>query len=350
MAYEMLTGAAAFQRRHPDVGGLPARPLRRAARLGGHAPGIPDALDDLIVAATRRDPAVQRPRDAAAFLSGAGRRSRARLGLRRVPVPVPHRQPVVPAGPFAAAAGAGTAVAGTAMAGTAVAGVPVAEPAGAGTGAQHGPGGTRVLAAGGPLTVAERSPATPPSDGAGGPPAAEPPVPARRPPRPPPTPEQPQRRRRQQRWAIAIVVIVVLGLLAAAGGWWLGGRWSSTPMSIGLTQAAAEAAVRDAGLVPRVTTEHLTTSRRAGSRGRRPRPAPTSLRGSEVELLVSSGRPQVPEIAAGTDPAAATAAIVAADLTVDPATTPRRSTTPSAGERSCAPNRPPAPSSGCGPR
>ncbi len=46
------------------------------------------------------------------------------------------------------------------------------------------------------------------------------------------------------------------------------------------------------------------------------------LRGSEVDLLVSSGRPQVPAIAPGTDPNAATIALTAADLTVVVSGTP----------------------------
>ena len=129
MAFEMLTGetpfsgdtpmSVAYQHVHSDV----PRPADRAL-------GTPDALDDLIFAATRRDPA-QRPRDASAFLAAlVGIRSQ--LGLQRVPVPVPHRQPAptaVPAPPVYAP--------------------PVAGP-------QVGPGDTRMLAAGdGPVSVAD---------------------------------------------------------------------------------------------------------------------------------------------------------------------------------------------------
>src|SRR6478735_840559 len=122
MAYEMLTGhppyngdnpmSVAYQHVHSDV-----------PRCSGNAPGTPEALDDLIVAATRRDPDA-RPRDASAFLAALiGVRSQ--LGLRRVPVPVPHRRPL-----------AATTAAPQAFA------APVSA------------GGTRVFA-GGPLTVAE---------------------------------------------------------------------------------------------------------------------------------------------------------------------------------------------------
>jgi serine/threonine-protein kinase len=96
VAYEMLTGetpftgdtpmSVAYQHVHSDV----PRPADRAL-------GTPDALDDLIFAATRRDPA-QRPRDASAFLAAlVGIRSQ--LGLQRVQVPVPHRLPNPTAAP-----------------------------------------------------------------------------------------------------------------------------------------------------------------------------------------------------------------------------------------------------------
>ncbi len=289
VAYEMLTGAppyagdnpmsVAYQHVHSDV---PAPALR--------VPEIPAALDELIVAATRRNPAA-RPRDAAAFLSALVT-ARTRLGVRRVPVPVPHRPaPVVP-----------VAVAGPALA--------------------HGPGGTAMMAAGGPLTIAERDPAAPPPIPAEHTRVGSPSVPAGGPAPSPLSESMALRRKHRRRWAIAVVLIVVLGLLAAAGGWWLGGRWSSTPPSIGLSQAAAEAAVRDAGLVPRVTVEHHNEVAAGMVAASVPTAGTEQLRGSEVDLLVSSGRPQVPDIAAGTDPAAATSAIRAADLTIGPPTAP----------------------------
>ena len=295
MAYEMLTGHApfggdnamsvAYQHVHSDV-----------PRCSLGAPGTPEALDELILAATRRDPGA-RPRDASAFLAAlVGIRSQ--LGLRRVPVPLPHRrpapatdapQPLLPAPP--------------------VTGQPIAGPAHGFTGDPHGPGGTRMLAVGGPLTVADPPPAV----------APRPPV---------PTvdttvnPAVTQRRVRRRRWLIAILVIVLLGMAAAAGGWWLGGRWAATPASVGLSQADAEALIRDAGLVPRVRTAHQNDIP-AGLVAQSDPPAGTAqLRGSEVGLLVSSGRPQVPAIYAGTDPAAASATLTAAELTPVVGSTP----------------------------
>jgi serine/threonine-protein kinase len=135
MAYEMLTGhppfngdnpmSVAYQHVHTDV-----------PRCSGNAPGTPEALDDLIMAATGRDPAA-RPRDANAFLAAlAGIRSQ--LGLRRVPVPVPQRRPAASA-PVSQPAFAGPVFAGPGF------GSPVGGPG-------PGPGDTRVLA-GGPVTT-----------------------------------------------------------------------------------------------------------------------------------------------------------------------------------------------------
>ncbi len=264
MAYEMLTGttpfagdtpmSVAYQHVHSDV----PPPAQKAI-------GTPQALDELIVAATRRDPGA-RPRDASAFLAAlVGVRSQ--LGLRRVPVPVPHRPAVL-----------------------------------------AGVTGTRVFA--GP----------PPTAPAPGPVPA--PVPA--PFRPSPAPTAPTAAAprpvdaaslRRRRWLIAILVILLLGISAAAGGWWLGGRWAATPAAVGLTQTQAEALIRDAGLVPRVSTGHQNTVPAGVVASSEPDAGSRQLRGSEVDLLVSSGRPEVPSIAPGMDPVAASAAVKAAELT-----------------------------------
>jgi serine/threonine-protein kinase len=297
MAYEMLTGhppfsgdnpmSVAYQHVHSDV-----------PRCSGNAPGTPEALDDLIVAATRRDPAA-RPRDANAFLAAlAGIRSQ--LGLRRVAVPVPRRR-TAPAAPVPMPAFAGQAFPG-----------PVGGP---------GPGGTRVLA-GGPVTT------VPPTVGRQLPPTSQQPV------QPGATVRSPTvalRRLRRRRWIIAIVVVLLLGLAAAAGGWWIGGRWAATPAAVGLAQADAENLIRDAGLVPRVITEHHNDVPPGLVAVTDPVAGTEQLRGSEVDLLVSTGRPQVPSIPAGIDTRAAMAALTAADLTAVVAAKPAYDDTVPAG-------------------
>ena len=73
---------------------------------------------------------------------------------------------------------------------------------------------------------------------------------------PPPSPARERRStRRLRRTLIITVVVLLVGGAAAVGGWWLGsGRWAYTPATVGVVQQSAETLVRDAGLVPHVTT------------------------------------------------------------------------------------------------
>jgi len=87
VAFEMLTGhppyfgdnalSVAYQHVNSDV-----------PPVTDQAPGVPVELDDLILAATRRDP-MSRPRDAADFLSALVT-MKSRFGLARTLVPVPR--------------------------------------------------------------------------------------------------------------------------------------------------------------------------------------------------------------------------------------------------------------------
>jgi serine/threonine-protein kinase len=123
------------------------------------------------------------------------------------------------------------------------------------------------------------------------------------------------RRRRQRGWVVAVVVVLLLAVAAAAGGWWLSGRWASTPASLGLTRAVAEQTVRDAGLVPLVRSEPRDDVPAGRVADTDPVAGSSQLRGSEVVLVVSSGRPVVPAVPAGAEPGAALAALRAAGLT-----------------------------------
>ena len=284
VAFEMLTGrppfegdnamSVAYQHVHSDV---PA-PSTRAS-------GVPELLDELIVAATARDPA-DRPRDAAAFLAEL-RDVRAAVGVPAVPVPVPRHRPSTTAPPLP---------------------VPI-DPHPQATRVEQpsphpGPTGTRMLGAD-PADPAGRPHSTPPTTAQTRPPKRT-------------HPTSTLRQRRRRRWLIALLVVLLLGLISAAGGWWLGGRWAATPAAAGLTQSQAEALIRDAGLVPRVSTDHSDTIASGVVVGTDPDAGVEQLRGSEVELVVSAGRPTVPNIPSGTDTVTATAAIRDADLSVVP--------------------------------
>jgi serine/threonine-protein kinase len=223
------------------------------------APGVPVELDDLILAATRRDP-MARPRDAGAFLAALVA-LRARLGLARVPVPIPR------------AAGS-PAVAARGPAGTQVVPVPPQSPRPQQTAAS--------------ATVVH-PPAKPPTAVA--------------------------RRSRFRRWALVTLVVVLLAAAAAAGGWWLGsGRWAYTPGAVGVPKASAEKLVRSAGLVPRVTVAPSDTVQQGTVSDSDPAPGARVLRGSDVDLVVSTGRPVVPNVLAGGTVDAARQLILGAHL------------------------------------
>ncbi|RIJ76360.1 Stk1 family PASTA domain-containing Ser/Thr kinase [Nakamurella silvestris] len=305
LAYEMFTGrppfagenamSVAYQHVHTDV---PAPSLL--------APGVPHSIDEMIMAATSRN-ADLRPVDANAFLAES-LALRAELGIRRVLVPAPTPRPV-----RGSAGGTGTGTGSVSRSTTAH---------------TAGPTGTRVVPGaardpGHPTTVGHPTLERPGSDGPGGTGprgtgagtadlAAVGPDGAPGRSRTPATAVQ----RRRRRIIIAWVLVVLIGLGAAFGGWWLGsGRWTSMPTVIGQSADSAAAAVRDADLAPVVVTELddqvpagavVTVIPDEGSR---------QLRNSNVQLVVSAGRPKVPALEPGTDPITAAQKIKAASLT-----------------------------------
>lgn len=243
--YELLTGvppyqgdtalSVAYQHVNSDV---PA-PSERV-------PELPPAIDDLVMRATRRD-ADGRPGDAQAFLNDL-RQVRRQMGIGAVPVPVPAPDPPT---------------------------IQAAEVA-----PNTGPHHTRALA------MADDDPDRTQEFGAV-------------------TPQQqrsPMAQRRRSRRAVAATALVVLALAALVGGgaWWLGtGRYIPVPAVVGQPEASAQAALRRAELVPEITRELndavpegtvISSSPSAGSR---------VLSGKQVALVVSLGRPKVPNIAPG---------------------------------------------------
>lgn len=231
-------------------------------------PWLPAALDDLVLRATRRDPA-SRPSDASAFLL-ALQRLRGRLDIRRVPVPVPAAadQPT----------GAGTNAA-----------VPS-------SGTDRGPSGTRAM-------TRTDMPAAKPT---------VPPAPAR-----PSDRESYQQQRLRSRRAFVAWLLVVLLLASAIGtaAWWLGsGRWTSVPQLAGLQRAAAEAALESAGLDARLVDDHNDTVSPGLVIGSEPAAGERALRGSDIEVAVSLGHPVVPDLPVGTRPDEAGRIVTDADL------------------------------------
>lgn len=197
MLFEMLTG------RPPYVGDNAVSIAYRHVNDDIPPPSeldetVPGEADDLVIAATTRDP-LQRPADAGQMLTLV-RQARESLDVRDVPVP-----PVEPPRPVTSAAAADGSEGHTAH----VADKP---PADAGRtrvqSERAGGAGTPPLALDSPID-AEEQPAD--DDRAGG--------------------ASPARAaRRRPRWLVPLILLVVVGLLAGAGFWWMQyGRWTRVP-------------------------------------------------------------------------------------------------------------------------
>ncbi len=258
MLYELLTGAPpytgdtplsiAYQHVHSDV---PPPSL-----IAGD---VPPELDELVLRATRRDPAA-RPPDAAAMLAEL-RALAIALEVPRVPVPAPPVRPIEEQ----------------------VTEPQVPRPAG------HA--GTRAL----------------PRDEHGhtlvGAPVEDAAAHAR------------TARRGRRFFAAGIALVLVLALVVGLVAWWMGsGRWTAMPALVGLDRAAAERALADADLVASITTEFDDAIAAGIVKTTDPAADARLLRGSTVTVTVSSGRPTVPEIVPGTPVADAEQAIRAAGL------------------------------------
>ena len=252
--FELLTGtppyggdsalAVAYRHVHDDV---PA-PSTRVA-------GIPPALDELVLRATRREPA-GRPADAGVFLAELAM-ARSDLGLRRVPSrevasAFGIEAPTVPAGP------ARTGPTAPAFA---------------------GPRGTTALPAyarpvESPGRARRGASRIGPPDGSG----------------------WPAERRRRRAWSwVALGVVLLAALSVGTVAWWYGsGRFAAVPSLTQLTRAQAEARLDGVDLTARFDQEPSETV--AAGRVVRSEPAPGGrvLRGHSVTVVLSAGPPAVP--------------------------------------------------------
>ncbi|MCP2256727.1 serine/threonine protein kinase [Streptoalloteichus tenebrarius] len=348
--YEMLTGvppytgdtalSVAYRHVNDDV------PPPSAS-----TPGIPPALDELVVQATRRDPAA-RPQDAAAFLL-ALQRVRATVGVDRVPVPTPAPVAAVaaaspgghPSAPGAPADddpptqripavrddSADPADSGPTqrLAPTAMATMAYPAPPSLPVGPQHGhhpsgpqplgPQGTRAMSRAdlAPSATPPGGTPTPPGGTAGQPGAGEATKSgrsggARR------AGASAAARLRPSRRVFVLWIAVVLVVASVIGGvaWWLGsGRWATVPKVANFERATAENVLRNADLVPRFQEEHDDAVEQGKVVRTDPNTGVEVLRGTEVTVVVSKGRPKVPSVAAGTALQDAEAAIRDAKLT-----------------------------------
>ncbi|MGH3765551.1 MAG: Stk1 family PASTA domain-containing Ser/Thr kinase [Pseudonocardiaceae bacterium] len=275
LLFEMLTGAppytgetalsVAYRHVNDD---MPAPSSAGAA--------VPALLDDLIVQATRRDPAA-RPPHAAAFLD-ALQRVRQDLGIGLVGIPVPNA--------------AGSAAVGLAP-------------------AHVGPSGTRALTrteavAGGPDSRHDGQPASPVATAHGPLPVS---LTSRH------DPYLRERARNRRAFIAWVVIVLVLATAVGVGAWWLGsGRWTVVPNLAGLQRGAVATALASADLKASIVGDHNDTI--PGNTVIRSDPAAgqRATRGSGITVVISLGHPVVPDLAAGATVDEAERAIQQADL------------------------------------
>jgi serine/threonine-protein kinase len=250
--YEMLTGTVPFRGetalsiawQHVNADVPPPSDV-----IGG----LPEALDELTLHATRREPGA-RPTDAGAFLAGL-RDVRADLALPHVPPP-PRAETPSKAQPTVAVPRRELLATGTAP-------VP-------------------------PVVVVSAEEA------------------------PPDRPRRPLRR-----GPVALAIVLVLGLLVGAAGWYLGvGQYTQAPSVLGKTRAQAESILADAGLKARAGEARYSEAVPVGTvMAQHPDPNGRVLRNGAVTFTLSKGpeRHLVPKVA-GTPRAAAERALRAETL------------------------------------
>ena len=349
VAFEALTGTA------PYTGDSAISVAYRHVNDDVPAPstlvgGIPPELDELVLRATRRDPAA-RPVDGAAFLAEL-QSLRTRLGLPRVPVPVPapaisdRTMPVSPA--TMAAAGAQPAPDAQTAAGptsgalslaelaserTVTNGTPVTATAPAVANATIvrqapagfrpvGPQGTRAMLrtdldrASAPTEYVPPTLAPPPphTPAAGRPPAQQPP-PRQQQRRPPAPPKPANQTGRIVLWST--VAVLVLALVGTTTWWFASGRWRTVPVVAGLSQPEAETKLTENDLKPQIELKRDNTVPKGEVIGTDPGEGQEILRGEPIKLIVSMGRPRVPKVNPGSEVAAAEKRIKDANLVPD---------------------------------
>lgn len=121
-------------------------------------------------------------------------------------------------------------------------------------------------------------------------------------------------RSRRTTW-IWVAVVAAVTLLVGIGGWWFGaGRYEPVPAIAGMDTDRAVATLTEAGFETEIRQRASDTVPVGGVVGSDPGAGSRVTTGSTVAVLVSSGRPRVPEAAAGADIAAVNRAIRDAGL------------------------------------
>ncbi|WP_245746239.1 Stk1 family PASTA domain-containing Ser/Thr kinase [Nocardia altamirensis] len=97
-----------------------------------------------------------------------------------------------------------------------------------------------------------------------------------------------------------VAIVAILTLVVGIGGWWLGfGRFSPIPATAGLDSNRAVAALREAGFETQIRQKASDTIPVGNVVGTDPSAGSRVTKGSTVAVLISSGKPKVPDVNRG---------------------------------------------------
>lgn len=100
-------------------------------------------------------------------------------------------------------------------------------------------------------------------------------------------------------WGVLAVLIIFIALMA----WWFGsGRYGEVPQVVGMQQAAATEKLEQAGYDAQITERYSDTDAAAGVIATKPAAGQRFPHHKAVELMVSKGRPTVPDFGVGQSP------------------------------------------------
>jgi serine/threonine-protein kinase len=143
-----------------------------------------------------------------------------------------------------------------------------------------------------------------------GPPAPQPPH------GPQSSPYRVQRKRSRRTVVIWIAVVLAIAAVVGVVSWWFGsGRWTAVPKINGLDPVAAERSLQSSDLTAAIVQAHDNKVPAGQVVSTNPGIGQRALRGSTITVVISEGKPIVPDITAGASPDAVEQVITKAQLT-----------------------------------
>nr|WP_252860340.1 PASTA domain-containing protein [Corynebacterium ulcerans] len=119
-----------------------------------------------------------------------------------------------------------------------------------------------------------------------------------------PPAERPITNRSKTSFIIWLVLVLVVTASVAIGGWWFGsGRYGEVPQVLGMSQIEATALAQDAGFSTTTSPVYSDDIPADLVAGAIPEVGHRAVKGNEITLLVSQGKPTVPSIPSSHDTA-----------------------------------------------